>query len=76
MNLVFKNLKQNIIKELSFESMEEVQGGRFWTGCATAMYTASQTGLVAYSSIFGPWGPLATMVGACVVGGSISSYFS
>lgn len=62
------------MKELSFEKMEEVQGG-FLVGCATAMYTATTTGLVAYASFFGPWGSAAALIGSCVAGGIIQEVY-
>lgn len=64
------------MKELNFEQMEEKQGGGFFVGCATAMYTATTTGLVAYASFFGPWGSAAALIGSCVAGGVVAEVYA
>lgn len=64
------------MKELSFERMEVVQGGSFLVGCTAAMYTSTQTGLVAYATFFGPWGGLAALAGSCLIGGLAAEYLT
>lgn len=56
------------MKELSFEMMEEVQGGNFAESCTRGIFAGWAVGGIQYASMFGPWGTVAGLAGSCLVG--------
>lgn len=55
-------------KKLSFEQMENLEGGWSWTRCLMGATASVSTGLAAYATaVAGPAGTLLALAGGCVL---------